>query len=192
MAANTPFSQLTGALKVYLALYGETIPDVDALPGGNWVEFGATDGDQSFKHSGKVTFFKDNDHQGNVTGVRSEEDPTVKLKVVDLTLENWAKIISGTSKLVNGTTTLGSATRKLPVKRGAALVEYAMLLKGDTISPYGLYPGMFVIPRLVFSSEPEIKFGKNLRGSLDVEGHVMEDDAQAEDDKLGWLIVRTS
>lgn len=191
MATNTPFSQLTGSLTVFLALYGETVPDVDVLPGGNWVELGATDGDQSIKYGGKVTFFKDNDHQGDVTGIRSEESPMVKIKVVDLTMENWAKIIASTSSIVSGTTTAGSTTKKLPIKRGAALVEYAMLLKGDALSPYGLYPGMFVIPRLVFSNEPEVKFGKSLRGSLDAEGHVLEDDAQAEADALGWLIVKT-
>jgi hypothetical protein len=191
MAATNPFSQLTGALKVYIAPYGEAAPDVASAPTGNWVELGSTDGDQKIKHGGKTTQFKDNDHQGVVKVVRHEEDITVKLKVVDLTMENYAYILSSLSKVVGSTSSAGTVQKKLPLKRGANLTEYALLLRGDAISPYGLYPGMYVLPRACQYSEPEVTWGKNQRAALEIEFHVLEDDAQPDDDKLGWLLVQT-
>lgn len=192
MAAVTPFSQLTGVLKVYLAPYGESVPDVDTTPGGNWAELGSTDGEQSMKFSGKATWFRDNDHQGPVKGIRPEEDIAIKFRIVDLTLENWAKVVSTINNIVTGTTGLGANTKKFPFKRGAQLIDYALIFKGETISPYGAYPGQFVLPRMAFSSEPELKFGRNLRAFLDVDGMALEDDNQSEADRLGWLIVKTS
>lgn len=192
MAATTPFSQLTGVVQVYIAPYGETVPDVDTTPAGNWYELGSTDGEQSVKFGGKPVWFRDNDHQGPVVGIRPEEEVSFKFRIVDLTLENWARVVSSVSKIVTGTTTLGANTKKLPVKRGTALVEYALIFRGSAISPYGAYPGQFVFPRVMFGAEPEIKAAKNARWYLDVDGTVLEDDNQSEDDRMGWLIVKTS
>jgi hypothetical protein len=191
MAAANPFSQLTGPCKVWIAPYGEPVPEINILPTGNWVLLGSTDGDQKLKHGAKTTTWKDNDHQGPVKVVRHEEDIDLKFKVVDLTLENYAYIISQVSKIISGTTTTVPVNfKKLSLKRGAAIYEYAVLFKGETISPYGLYPGMYVLPRCVNVSEPETTWGKNQRAALEVGMQVLEDDAQAEDDKMGWLIVQ--
>ena len=191
MATTSPFSQLTGALRVYLSPYGEPDNDVGGTPGGNWVELGSTDGDQKIKHGGKTTMFKDNDHQTTVKIVRQEEDITIKFKLVDLTMEQYAQVISNFSKVVASTTTVGTVQKRLPLKRGVNMAEYGLLLRGDALSPYGLYPGQYVFPKVVQTSEPEVTFGKNQRASLDVEFTVLEDDAQADDDKMGWLVVQT-
>jgi hypothetical protein len=57
MAAMAPYSQLTGVLKVYLAAYGETEPNINATPGANWIELGPTDGEQSIEVTGPLTYF---------------------------------------------------------------------------------------------------------------------------------------
>lgn len=192
MAGSNPFSQLTGALRVWVAPYGETVPDINILPAGNWVQLGSTDGDQKLKHGAKTTTFKDNDHQGPVKVIRHEEDIDLKFKVVDLTVENYALIIAHVGRVISGTTVTTPTVnyKKLGLKRGATIYEYALLFRGDTISPYGIYPGMYVLPRVVNVSEPETTWGKNQRPALEVAIQVLEDDAQPEDDKLGWLIVQ--
>lgn len=192
MAAVNPFEQLTGALKVYIAPYGEDIPDVADDPAGNWVELGSTDGDQKIKHGGKTQTFRDNDHQGPVKIVRHEEDISIKFTLVDLTMEHYARVISEVGNVTTTTDTNGTNIKKLPLKRGATIKEYALLFRGDALSPYGLYPGMYVIPRCVQTSEPEPTFGKNKRADLDVEFEVLEDDAQTTGDEMGWLVVQIS
>jgi hypothetical protein len=192
MAANTPFEQLTGALKIHIAPYGEAIPEVQAAPTGNWTELGATDGDQKLKHGNKITWFRDNDHQGLVKGIRTEEEITISATLVDLTLEKYARIISSVGSVVETINASSVTQRTLPMKRGPNLTEYAVLFRGDTISPYGVFPGMYVFPKAVVSSEPTPTFGKDKRAALDFDMTVLEDDAQSLGDEMGWLIVQVS
>lgn len=191
MGSGSPFEQLTGPCKVWVAPYGEPVPEINITPAGQWQLLGATDGDQKLKHGAKTQMWGDNDHQGKIKVVRTEEDIDLKFKIVDIPLENYAMVISSVSRIVTGvTTTVPVPYKKLPLKRGPVLFEYAVLFRGNTASPYGLYPGMYVLPRCVNVSEPETTWGKNQRVSLECGFQVLEDDAQAEDDMLGWLVVQ--
>jgi hypothetical protein len=191
MASTTPFNQLTGALQAYLAPKNEPEPAVNATPAGNWVLLGATDGDQAQENSGAATKHRDNDHTGPVKAVRPEEDVMFTFTVVGLTLENWARIIRAIGNL---TSAAGPpATTKMPLKRGQVVTEYALLMRGAAMSPYGNYPGQFYCPRCYNDSEPKPTFGKGNRPGLDVALTALEDDTQSNDlDKMGWVRVQTS
>lgn len=190
MAANTPFEQLTGSLKLYIAPYGEAVPEVQSTPTGNFIELGSTAGDQKIKHGNKITWFRDNDHQGVVKGTRAEEEITISATLVDLTLENYGRIISSVGLVTETTNASGIQQRTLPLKRGPNLTEYIAVFRGDTISPYGVFPGMYVLPKAVITGEPTPTFGKDKRAELAIEMMVLEDDAMSESDKLGWLVVQ--
>ncbi len=188
MANVEPFNQLTGALKVYLGPIRETIPAVNAAPAGNWVLLGATDGDQTISNKGAPTFFRDNDHTGPVKGVRPEEDVTYEFTLVGLTLENWSRLINQVGKL---TQVAGPPqTTKMPMKRGQVLTEYALLMTGAALSPYGALPGQWYVSRCVQASEPQAVFGKGNRPGLAANFTAVEDDTLADDDRLGYLIVQ--
>jgi hypothetical protein len=189
MGTTTPFSQLTGALQIYLAPKIEGEPLVNATPAGNWVLIGATDGDQKVKHVGAVVWLRDNDHTGPVKGVRPIEDILITVMVVGLTLENYSKMINA---LGNLTTATSPNSTKMPLKRDQTLSEYSLLFKGLSSSPYGNFPGQYYIPRCVQAGEPELVFGKGNRPGLLVEFHPLEDDTQSVNDKLGWFRVQTS
>jgi hypothetical protein len=187
----TPFNQLIGALKVYVAPFGTAVPDVDDAPGGGWTLLGPTDGGQQIAHMGALTYFRDDDHQGPVKAVRPEEDVRVSMTVVGLTLENYARILHAAG---NVDTAAGPpATKTTHLKRGATPTQYAMLLRGTTMSPYGNFPGQYVIPKGVFDGEPEPAFTKDGRAALATEFRALEDDTQVDTDKsLGYLVVQTA
>jgi hypothetical protein len=191
MTNVAPFSQLIGALKVYVANVGATVPDVDEAPGVGWTLLGPTDGGQQLAHMGALTYFRDDDHQGPVKAVRPEEDVRLNMTVVGLTLENYARILHNAA---NVTSTVGPpAIKTMPLKRGASPTTYAMLLRGETMSPYGNFPGQYVIPKGVFDGEPEPSFTKDSRAALSVEFRALEDDTQADlDNSLGYLVVQTA
>lgn len=189
MATTVPFNQLTGALQFYLAPKIEPEPLVNATPGVNWVLIGATDGDQKIKHAGSITWFRDNDHTGPVKGVRPEEDVMLSLTVVALTLEFYSRLINNVALL---STAAAPNTTKMPLKRDQTLTEYSLLLRGSAISPYGLFPAQYYIPRGVQAAEPEPTFGKGNRAALALEFHALEDDTQSNADRLGWLRAQTS
>lgn len=190
MSSSLPFEQLTGTLSVYIAPVGESVPAVNATPAGNWYLLGPTDGEQSIQHAGALTYFRDNDHQGPVKSVRPEEDVIVRFMAVGMSLEDYARILDRAADLVDD----GGppATRKMPLKRGATPNEYALLFKGSALSPYGAFPGQYVIPRGVFDGEPQPTFAKDGRPGLEVEFYAIEDYTVSAADSLGYLIVQTS
>jgi hypothetical protein len=192
MAHSEPFEQLTGTLTVYIAPVGSSIPAVTATPTSPWVELGCTDGEQSLQHAGALEYFRDNCHQGPVKAVRPEEDVIVAFTLVGLTLENYARVISEVANVETDAVS-DPNTKTLPLKRGFVPEEYALLFQGEALSPYGAWPGMYVIPRGVFDGEPQPTFAKDGRAGLEVEFHALEDDDQGdEDDALGWLVVQSA
>lgn len=191
MASNEPFEQLVGKLDVYIAVVGSTVPDVDTTPTSPWVLMGATTGEQSLQHAGALTYFRDNDHQGPTKAVRPEEDVIVAFMLADLTLEDYRRILGAIGDITSDSGP--PATKTMPSKRGYIPTEYALLFRGTALSPYGAFPGMYVVPRGVFDGEPTLTYGKANRAELECEFHALEDDDQAsDDDKLGWLIVQTA
>lgn len=190
MSNSLPFEQLTGTLQVYIAPVGESLPNVNATPAGNWYLLGPTDGDQSVMHGGPLTYFRDNDHQGPVKAVRPEEEVIFKFNLVGLSLEDYSRVISTQANLADAT--VGVAVRTLPLKRGATPSEFALLFKGTALSPYGAFPGYYYVPRGVFDGEPEPTFARDGRPGLEVEFHALEDDTQADGNRLGFIRVQVS
>lgn len=189
MASMQPYSQLTGTLKVYLAAYGEAEPDISTTPGGNWIELGPTDGEQAIEEAGDLTKFYDNDHQGPVKGTRAQEDLMVRFTVVNSTLEQIARVKRSVAAVVS-TTMGGQNVKRLPHKKGATPTEYALLLRGDADSPYGVLPGQHYFPRGLFAGAGTRTRTKDGRPGIESIYHVLEDDAQTEDNKMGWETVR--
>lgn len=191
MASSKPFEILHGPLKIYVATVGTAFPAVNASPGGGWTLLGATDGDQEIEQTGDLEFFTTNDHQSHVKAVRPEEEIRIKFMVVGLTLENWATVLDRASDV---TAAAGPpATKKIPLKRGYIPNEYALLLKGSALSPYGAFPGQFELPRTVVDQSGTAVFTKADRVGLESEWVVLEDDTQGDlAESLGRLIVQTA
>lgn len=190
MAHSTPFDQLTGTLDVYVAPVGSTVPGVTETPASPWVYLGETDGEQSLQHAGALTYFRDNEHQGPRKAVRPEEDVIVVFTLVSLTLERYARVLHDVAN-VETDIEANPSTKTMPLQRGFVPTEYALLLRGEALSPYGAWPGMYVIPRGVFDAEPQPTFAKDGRAGLECEFHALVDANQEEADELGWLVVQS-
>jgi hypothetical protein len=189
MASMAPYSQLTGVLKVYLAAYGETEPNVNATPGANWIEVGPTDGEQSIEETGPLTYFYDNNHISAVKATRPQEDHMYHFTLVGLTLEQVARIKAAAASVVS-TTMNGATVKRLPTKRGYTPTTYALLFKGDADSPYGVLPGQRYVPYGVFEGEATYTRAKDGRPGIETTFHALEDDAQAAGSELGWDTVQ--
>lgn len=191
MTSTEPYAQLAGQrLTLYIGPVGESVPAVNATPAGNWVELGETDEEHSVEHGGALTYFYDNAHQGPVKATRPEEMVIYRFNLVNLDLENYARILDQVSDVASAAGP--PATKTIPLKRGSVPNEYAMLCKGSVLSPYGAFPAMYVIPRGVMDGEPQPTFAKDGRAMLEVEFTAIEDDNQSAGDELGWLVAQTS
>jgi hypothetical protein len=185
MAHSEPFEQLTGTLTVYIAAVGTEIPPVYETPDEDWLELGCTDGEQSVQHAGSLTYFYDNCHQGPVKAVRPEEDTVLAFSLVGLTLENYASILHAAANV----DTSDPAVETLGLERGFVPGPYALLFRGEALSPYGAWPGQYVIPRGVFDGEPQPTFAKDGRVALETEFRALEDKSQQSAERFGWLGV---
>jgi hypothetical protein len=191
MAATTPYDQLVGTLTFYMAAASTAEPAVNTTPGASWIELGCTEGDQVIAaEEGDLTKFYDNCHQGPVKAVRPQEDPQVRGRIVSLTLENIARLIGDVADV---TSSAGPpAIKRLAVKKGFTLTEYALLVKGTADSPYGNFAAQHYYPRGVFEGKFVRTRGKTARDMIDFIFHVLEDDTQTDGNELGWMTAQTS
>lgn len=195
MAQNTPYGQLVGTVKFYVAPLtagvAEAASAVNATPSGNWVELGETDGDQDIGPTGSFTYFSDNDHTGPRKAVRPEEGFTIRATLVNLTLEQRAYIYSMAQSDI--TTAAGPpATKTLPHKRGFYPTVYSLLAKGTVDSPYGALPAQHYIPMVVMDGEPREVRSKDGRAGLEFTATAIEDTAQSSGEEFGLLTAQTS
>jgi hypothetical protein len=193
MGCMAPFAQITGTARIYLAPYGTNPPDIDSSPDDfpeGWVYLGETDGEQSIAHTGPLTYFRTNERTGPVKAVRPEEDVTVTVTLVELSLENYARVLHSADNVVTDEIT-DPETKRMPFKRGDCPTEYALLMHGAADSPYGLFPAYNYLPRVVSASEPTVTRAKDGRAALEAIFQALEDPEQDDEDALGWALVQT-
>lgn len=189
MAEMHPFNQLVGRQLVYIAPYGETEPNINVEPGGNWTRLGPTDGDQVAENAGDLTLHYDDDHQGPVKSHLPQEDMVLRFRLVNMKLEQFARVTSNVSRIIS--TTMNSVNvKRLPLKRGKTPTEYALLFKGEADSPEGNLPGQYYVPRCVLHKPFTRTRNRTARDFVDCVATVHEDDAQAIDNAMGWLTVQ--
>jgi len=195
MTTNTPYGQLVGTCKLYVAPLSAGVAEaedaVNVTPSGNWVELGETDGDQSVQRTGALTYFSDNDHTGNRKAVRPEEGMIISATLVNLTLEQRAYVLSMAQSDI--TTAAGPpAIKSMPNKRGFIPTVYSLILKGTVDSPYGALPAQYYIPMGVFDGEPTEVRAKDGRPGLEFAFTALEDTAQSSGEEFGIMTAQTS
>ncbi len=130
----SPFELLAGPALVYLAPVGESMPAINAAPGGNWVSLGETDGGVMVRPM-QTVFPIRTDQSINVRKYqRSESSFEVAFNLATLTLENFAKVIDGKSVTDVAADTGVAGYRHLPLGYKVDMKQWAMLVRGP--SPY--------------------------------------------------------
>lgn len=198
MAAQTPFARLVGTWIIYLGPAQEPKTNLDAVPAGNWLTIGVTDGDQVLRFTGSKTMFGDNSHTGPVKHVLPEEGCEFEFSLANLTLESLAKIKGMAAADVITTTSGAYNVKRLPNKRGYIPTRYALLARGgaveatNTMSAYLAGEAQLWIPQGVFDSEPDLTFGKGNSPTPTTVFTAEEDDTQSAGNQFGYLEMKSS
>jgi len=185
-----------GTWKFYLAPAGETKPALDATPAGNWVELGATEGDQTFQYTGTMTAIRDNTSTGALKHIRPEEGFTVTARLAHLKLEDKAKVFSMAATSVATATSGSLNVKQLGLKRGFTPTRYALLARGgaleetNSMSPYGAWPAQLWLPSGVFDGEPQEVFNNSGSPVIEFIFRAEVDTTQAVDKQFGFLEVQ--
>ena len=191
-----PYEIIMAPFEVYLAPVGESYPDVDETPAGNWAKLG-TNGKYNISEAGvTVTHEQTNSlHRtlgstGPVKAARTEENLTVAMIMEDLTMEEYAKVLNNVavSDIAAGSGTPGH--RDITLRQGPDVALFALLVKGP--SPYGdNWNTQFQVPRVLQNGNPAPVFNKGDAAGLACEFVALEDpDAATEAERFGKLVAQ--
>lgn len=196
-----PYEVIGGAsIAVYHGAVGAAFPDLDQTPNpAVWSKLGLS-GDLNYDggggieigHPQSITKWRPLGSAGARKAFRQEEDLTVKLKVVDMTLEAYALAMNHNS--VTSVAQAGSnpAHKKLGLSRGLPVLTRALLVR-LLVSPYGEdWIGQYEIPLAVQTGSPVVQFLKDTPAGLELQFDALADpNATGADEEFGRLIFQT-
>lgn len=178
-----PYEIIAGPVRVYLADAGTSKPDIDDDTLTGWTQIG-TDGNKNYdeggvtvQHKSKCEIFRPMGSTGPRKAWRTEEDLMIKLKVADVSLEEYAKALN------YNTVSEDSGRRTIGLSRGPNVVQKALLVR--TASPYG--DDLFMqywVPRVYEGSSPDVQFQKGKPAMLSLEFGALEDLEASEESEL--------
>lgn len=182
------YAVLTGVGTIYVAPVGTAFPALTATPSGSWRSLGETQDGLEIEHDDKIEKIRTDQRTGAVKAVRTEESLSVKTKLAETTLENLADVLGvDVTDTAPGAGTIG--TREIPFYRGAAVAEYAVLVRG--YSPYLDGPAQYEVPRGFFGKIDAIKYEKGKNAPIPFTFESLEDlNASSAEDRFGRLVAK--
>ena len=171
---------IAGPYTLWLAPVGTAIPQVNVAPPIAWVRVG-TGGDVNYdedgvtvSHVAKKELVRSAGRTGAVKAFITEEDLMISLKLMDISLEQYATALN---KLAPTTVAAGvgtPGTKRIGLSQGAVPTEYAMLCRGA--SPYGAnFTAQYEVPRCFQSGDAKPVFKKGKPATLELEFMALED-----------------
>lgn len=182
------YALLTNVGRLYIAPVGTAFPALTATPSSPWRDLGDTQEGVDVNSDDKVELVRTDQRTGPVKATRVDETVVVKTKLAEATLENLADALGVTlTDTAPGAGTIG--TREVPLHRGAAVDEFALLFRGD--SPYGAYPAQYELPRCYCDEAGTIKYDKGKNVPIPITFKCLEDlNAATEGARYGRLVVQ--
>jgi len=183
MANTVPYEVIAAPYVVWFAPVATAYPLLNAAPSGSWTKVG-TSGELNYddaagvtiQHSQTVVKWRAAGDAGSRKAFRTEEDQIIKLKLVDVTLEQYAIALNGNTitTVAAGSGTVGY--KKIGLSRGFTVATVALLIRG-TASPYGAdYIGQYEVPVATQVGNPTVMLTKKGEpAGLDLEWHALVD-----------------
>lgn len=197
--STAPFELLIAQFALYLAAVGEAYPAIEDAPAGNWTLIGAS-GSDNYDESGVVI---NHDQALNpirtygATGprkfVRTTEDLKVTLNLVDLTLEEYTRIIADVAVATTAAGGGAAGFKEINLLRGISVPEIAILLRADQ-SAYGDgWNTQYEIPRAVQTGSQSPTFVKGDAPMLVMEYSAVEDlSASTDAQRFGRIVSQNA
>ena len=188
-----PYEIIVSPLEVYLAPVGESFPDVDETPAGNWVLLG-TNGKKNYAEDGVTVSHEQTINQIRTLGttgpakvVRPEENLSIALILNDFSAEEYAKILNNVAVDDVAAASGTPGHRDITLRQGPDVALFALLCKG--VSPYGdSWAAQYEVPIVYQSENPAPIFNKGDAAGLACVFMAIEDPNAATDaERFGIL-----
>lgn len=199
MPDNTaPYEVVGGSAEVWIAPTGESFPDVDETPAGNWAKLG-TNGDLNYgedgvsvQHEQSLEYWRALGSTGPRKAYRTEEDLVLALVLNDLSLEQYRHVLNENTVTSTPAAVGTPGAKSIGLSRGLTVTQRALLVRFP--SAYGDdFTAQLQIPVAVEEGTPEVVFKKDGPAGLAVQFRVLEDpNAASADVRFGTLVVQTA
>jgi hypothetical protein len=200
MADNNsePYEIIAAPFTVWWGEIGVDFPLIDATPDTNDWNLVGSSGDLNYEdgagvtvgHNQSITKWRALGDCGVRKAFRTEEDQTVKLTLVDMTLEQYAHALN--MNTVDTVPAGGEAGyKKIGLSRGFSIKTVQLLVRGPSPEmPDGV--AQYEIPRCMQTGSPEVVYKKGTPAGLALEWTALVDaDAQDESERFGRLLIQT-
>ena len=192
---SVPLPVVAAPFEVWIGPVGESFPNIEDAPAGNWVLIG-TDGSRSITEEGvKVQHnqvnetFRSLGSTGIIKAFRTEEDLIISFIIADFTLENYKHALN--ENTVTDTPVGGNAGfRDIDLYLGLDVAQRALLVRGLNASPYLADTDVqWQVPIVYESGSKELVSQKGTPLLLALEYIAIEDpNASTPEDRFGKLI----
>jgi hypothetical protein len=188
-----PYEIVAGPLTVYVAATGTSFPNVDTAPPVAWTKLG-TSGTKNYDEDG-VTVTHGQDINKFVpaggTGARKafrvEEELTIGLTLVDLSPEQYAKVLYDATVTTTAAGSGTPGTKSFDLQRGLTVKSFALLARGISTVNDSL-AAQYQVPLAIEQGEPSPVYEKGEPAKLELEFSALEDPTLG----FGKLVIQTA
>lgn len=198
-----PREVIAAPFTLWSAVVGTAFPDVDEEPGVGWTKIG-TSGDKNYDEEG-VTVAHDQEivkwrglgSLGPVKAFRVSEDQMVRLKLVDLSLDQFRHAMNYNAVTVTAASLGVAGTKKIGLSRGHTVERRSLLIRGnvspDAASDDAGLVMQYEVPIAILESSLEVTHQKGTPAALALEWSTLEDpNAASDDERFGRLFTQTA
>ena len=195
---SEPYEMIMSPFQIYLGPVGETFPEIQATPAGNWVLLG-TNGKDNMGNEGIIATHGQTliEHRNvGSTGikkvVRETEFLTFEGLLEDLTATMYAKILNNNTVTPVAADSDTGGYSRVYLYQGRTVSLFAMLCRG--VSPYGdSWFTHYQCPVVYQLANPAPAFTKSGVAALKFSFGVIEDpDAASEAARFGQMLFQTA
>ena len=195
MGAITPREIVVGPLDLWLATAVEAEDVISSTPSGNWNKLG-TSGDENYTEDGIVITHSQTLRQTFAVGAtgplkvnRQQEQLTIGLTLMDLSLAQYTKLLNNTTVSTDTTPNIDY----IGLRRGPDVTILSLIAKGTGLSPSGDYDIQLYSPRVYQSADPAPVFSKGADAGLAAVFSALEHQAAATaEQRFGRWVIETS
>jgi hypothetical protein len=188
-----PFEIVASPLTVWLAPVGTAFPDVSQAPAVAWVKLG-TSGDKNYRddgvtvsHEQEIEVFRPAGGTGARKAWRTEEDFSIEFELVDLTPEQYAKVLNDATVSTVAPGALIGGAKTIPLQQGRNVATFAMIARG--LSPTNdSFASQYQVPLCYQSENPEPVYNKDEPAGLAIKFSALEDATLG----FGKLVLQTA
>lgn len=193
-----PLEIVAAPFEVYIGPVGESFPDTDETPAGNWVLIGTsgslniTEDGVTVEHSQTIETFRALGSTGPRKAFRTQEDMIVRFTLADLTLENYKYALN-----YNTVTDVAAASgvpgyRHINSYQGLTVDTRALLIRGINASPYQEGAEIqYEVPVCFENGSKEVTGQKGTPVGLALEYMALEDpNAASEGVRFGRILMQ--